>query len=164
MLSLHGVLLEMMGKGVLITGKPGIGKSETALTLLSRGHRLVADDAPLFECKENQLIGTACAQQKGILCVRSLGLLDVTQLFGQDALLNEIALDCMIDLVATTHAPPQQPLEIGLVNKIVNEQVIPSISLSIASGHNLAILIESAVKLAFMPKSEAVKRLLAPLL
>ncbi len=163
MLSLHGVLLEIMGKGVLITGKPGIGKSETALTLLSRGHRFIADDAPLFECKANQLIGTACAQQKGILCVRSLGLVDVRQLFGQGAILNEIALHFIIDLVATIPALLSQSLNIGLVNKVINGQTIPSVSLSIASGHNLAILIESAVKLAFMPKSEAIERLLAPL-
>lgn len=163
MLSHHGVLLEIDGKGVLITGKPGIGKSETALTLLSRGHRLIADDAPLFTRQQHQLIGRASPQQKGILCVRSLGLLDVRQLFGEAALLEEIALHFIIDLVDVTLPRPSQPLKIEFVNKFINGQAIPSLSLSIACGHNLAILIESAVKLAFMPESKAVERLLAPL-
>lgn len=163
MLSHHGVLLEIDGKGVLITGKPGIGKSETALTLLSRGHRLIADDAPLFERQQNQLIGKSCAQQKGLLCVRNLGVLDVRQLFGEDAVLEQIALHFIIDLVDVVLPWPQQPLKIRLVNKFIDNQAIPSLSLSIASGHNLAILIESAVKLAFMPESKAVERLLAPL-
>ncbi len=163
MLSHHGVLLEIYGKGVLLTGKSGIGKSETALTLLSRGHRLIADDAPLFERKENQLIGKPCAQQKGILCVRSLGLLDVNQLFGEAALLEQIALHFIIDLVDVSEPCPSQPLKIRLVDKFIDGQAIPSLSLCIAYGHNLAILIESAVKLAFMPESKAVERLLAPL-
>ncbi len=65
-LSLHGVLLQIFDKGVLLMGAPGSGKSEAALTLLTHGHRLIADDAPLFSLSGNQWQGTAAKSQKGI--------------------------------------------------------------------------------------------------
>ncbi|HRE30803.1 MAG TPA: HPr(Ser) kinase/phosphatase, partial [Candidatus Berkiella sp.] len=82
MFNLHGVLLEIQGKGVLLAGPPAIGKSETALALLTRGHRFIADDAPWFKRSTQQLLGFADNAQKGLLHTRSLGLIDVVQLFG----------------------------------------------------------------------------------
>lgn len=160
MLSLHGVLLEIQGKGVLLAGSPGIGKSETALTLLTRGHRFIADDAPLFKRSAQQLVGFADHTQKGLLHTRSLGLIDVVQLFGPNVLVDEIALDFIMTL--TNDLPDTEPkLKFELVDKLIDNLPIPSLSLAVAHSHNLAILIETAVKLAFMPKSEAIERFVA---
>ncbi|MCS5710725.1 hypothetical protein [Candidatus Berkiella aquae] len=160
MLSLHGVLLEIQGKGVLLAGSPGIGKSETALTLLTRGHRFIADDAPLFKRSGQQLLGFADKAQQGLLHTRNLGLIDVVQLFGPNVLVDEIALDFIITL--NHNLPDTEPkLKFELVDKLMDNLPIPSLSLAVAHGHNLAILIETAVKLAFMPKSARIERFLA---
>lgn len=161
MLNLHGVLLNIHDKGVLLMGSPGVGKSETALALLTRGHRLIADDAPLFSKNEQQWIGRADEKQKGLLCIRNLGLLDVGQLFGENVLQSQIALDLIITLDNTVYEIPPQRLKFELVNKLFSGTSIPTLTLPIATSHNVAILIESAVKLAFMPKSARIERILA---
>ena len=161
MLNLHGVLLGIHGKGVLLMGDPASGKSENALALLTRGHQLIADDCPSFFKKADQWFGKADAAQRGLLCVRALGLIDVEQLFDTDAIQNEIALELIITLDNTLQKVAPQKLELELVNKFFDGVAIPSLTLPIATSHNVAILIESAVKLAFMPKSAKVESLLA---
>lgn len=160
MLNLHGVLLGIHDKGVLLMGSPSVGKSENALALLYRGHQFIADDAPLFYKRNAKWVGHASATQKGIMCVRSLGLIDVEQLFGKNALRDEIALELIITLDNAYHPIAPQRLEIELVNKIFHDITVPCLSLPIASSHNVAILIESAVKLAFMPKSARIEKIL----
>jgi HPr kinase/phosphorylase len=161
MLNLHGVLLQIFNKGVLLMGAPGSGKSENALSLLSRGHRLIADDAPLFFKNSQQWFGKADPKQHGVLCVRNLGLIDVVQLFGEQAIQTETPLDLIIHLDNTVYEIPPQQLELKLVNKLLDEISVKELTLSIATSHNVAILIETAVKLAFLPKSAAVERILA---
>lgn len=161
MLQLHGVLMKIEGKGVLLMGNPASGKSETALALLTRGHQLIADDAPLFSKQANRWIGKGSPNQQGLLCVRSLGLIDVAQLFGEQALVSEVALALMITLDNSVHKIAPQKLELELVNKVVDDIAIPSLTLPIATSHNVAILIETAVKLAFMPKSAKIEQVLA---
>lgn len=142
-------------------GAPGSGKSETALALLTHGHRLIADDAPLFSLSGNQWQGTAAKSQKGILCVRSLGLIDVVQLFNENALQSDVTLDLIITLDATRYEIPPQQLEFKLETKIFDNVSVPSLTLPIATSHNVAILIETAVKLAFMPQSPRIESILA---
>lgn len=160
MLSLHGVLLNIHGRGVLLMGDPASGKSENALALLTRGHRLIADDAPHFSKKASQWVGKADLSQQGLLCVRALGLIDVAHLFGEHALQDEIALELIITLDNFIHNTAPQKLELELVNKLFDDVAIPTITLPIATSHNVAILIETAVKLAFMPKSPRVRQVL----
>lgn len=160
MLNLHGVFLQIFDKGVLLKGTPGSGKSETALALLTRGHRLVADDAPWFSLVGNQWHGIADKMQQGILCVRSLGLIDVAQLLGESAVQPSMPLDLIITLDNTHYEIPPQQLEIKLENKILEGISVPTLTLPIATSHNVAILIETAVKLAFMPKSARIQSIL----
>ncbi len=160
MLNLHGVLLNIHDKGVILMGAPASGKSETALALLTRGHRLIADDAPLFFKKNEQWFAKAEETQQGLLCVRALGLIDVAHLFGEHALEKEIALELIITLDNTVQEVAPHKLELELVNKLFDGVAIPSLTLPIATSHNVAILIETAVKLAFMPKSARIERIL----
>ncbi|MGE3318098.1 MAG: hypothetical protein AB7I18_02280 [Candidatus Berkiella sp.] len=160
MLNLHGVLMQIHDKGVLLMGPPGVGKSENALALIARGHRLIADDCPVFSRTALGFIGKAQEEQKGLLCVRPLGLIDVFSLFSQDALADEITLDLMITLDNSVDKVAPQKLDLELDNKLVGGLAIPALTLPIASSHNVAILIETAVKLAFMPKSQRVERFL----
>lgn len=141
-------------------GAPGSGKSEAALALLTHGHRLIADDAPWFSLTGNQWHGIADKAQQGILCVRSLGLIDIAQLFGEKALLPSITLDLIITLDNTHYEIPPQQLEFKLETKIFDNVSVPTLTLPIATSHNVAILIETAVKLAFMPKSSRIKSIL----
>jgi HPr kinase/phosphorylase len=159
MLNLHGVLMKMYNKGVLLMGEPASGKSENALALLTRGHQLIADDSPLFFKDAEKWVGKASPAQQGLLCVRALGLLDVAQLFGEQALENEIALELIIYLEITIQEVAPQKLELELVNKFFDNVAIPSLTLPIATSHNVAILIETAVKLAFMPKSARIEQI-----
>ena len=88
----HGVLLDISGEGVMITGDSGIGKSESAIELIMRGHRLVADDAVEIRRISNQLIGTAPEVIRHYIELRGIGVIDVRQLFGMSAIMNGLAL------------------------------------------------------------------------
>jgi len=86
-LTLHGVFMEVMGSGVLITGESSIGKSELALELITRGHRLIADDAPVFtRIGPNLLDGTCPDVLKNFMEVRGLGVLDIRAMYGENAI------------------------------------------------------------------------------
>lgn len=102
-----GVLLRMRGRGVLLTGPAGCGKSRLALELLDRGHALVADDAPLLRrAPGGGLVGSAAASQRGFLHVRGLGVVDVAQIFGPEAVLPHQMLDLEVALVTHGAADP----------------------------------------------------------
>lgn len=108
----HGVLMQVNGHGILIIGKPGIGKSSFALELLHQGHQLIADDIVEFNQKNNLLIGSCPHMSAGFLHSRELGLIEVTQLFGSDACLSQHRLDYVVELQpslenASTLSPSQ---------------------------------------------------------
>jgi HPr kinase/phosphorylase len=146
--SLHGVFLEIFNKGILLTGNPGIGKSQCALSLLARGHRLIADDLVLVSIENNHLIGKAPDRGFGLLWPRSLGLIDVEQVFGPRQLLAKSPLEFIIHLDENKNK---------LFTKSILGLHIPGQSIPIRFNQDMAILIETAVKLAFGPKSERVK-------
>ena len=100
--TLHGVFMEILGLGVLITGGSGVGKSELALELLARGHRLIADDAAELRRRGSRLSGHCPPLLSGFLEARSLGILNVRRLFGRRALRSS----CRLDLVIELDAPP----------------------------------------------------------
>lgn len=154
----HGVLLDIFGKGVLIQGPSGVGKSECAHALLLRGHRLVADDAPIFYAQANNVIGLCPARLYGLLEIRGLGIVDVACVFGECALMTEKPLSLIITL--NNHIPQRTPF-IELEEKIILGVPIKSLSLSLAFSKNVAILVESAVKFAFSAKSARIQRLIS---
>ena len=83
---MHGVLLNIFNVGILITGRPGSGKSELALTLIDRGHQLIADDAPKFSAKNGTLIGACPTLLQGFLNIRNIGTININKIFGIKAL------------------------------------------------------------------------------
>ena len=146
---LHGVFLDVMGTGVLITGQPGIGKSELALDLLSRGHRLIIDDAPEFQRTEpGTVTGTGPDTLRNFMEVRGLGVLNVRALFGDAALKQRQNLRLIVNL--TQHLTPVTDPQERLTGRRANRRIlgvsIPELTLLVAPGHNLAVLTETAVR------------------
>lgn len=148
--TLHGVFMDVLGVGILITGDSGIGKSELALELVSRGHRLVADDAPEFTRVTPQRIRGSCAfaGMEPFLEVRGLGILNVQAMFGDSSVKKEKYLRLIVRLESLTlerlkNAERLQG-EYG-VRRILDVD-IPEICLPVAPGRNLAVLLECAVR------------------
>ncbi len=147
--SLHGVFLEVLGTGVLIKGNAGVGKSELALELITRGHRLVADDVVELKHVAPQTLEGCCpALIRDFLEVRGLGILNIRYLFGETSVKRQKNLKLIVELVH-----PQEVGETGL-NRLdmVASTVpilgvdIPKVRIPVAAGRNLAVLIEVAVR------------------
>ncbi len=147
--TLHGVFMEVMGIGVLITGSSGVGKSELALELLSRGHRLIADDAPEFARIAPDIISGTCPKVlRDFLEVRGLGLLNVRALFGDSAIKSSKNLRLIVHLEPMTEARLRRLDRLHgsrHMHKVMDMDV-PRITLPVAAGRNLAVLIETAAR------------------
>ncbi len=147
---LHGVFMDVLGTGVLIMGDSGTGKSELALELVSRGHRLIADDAPEFSRIAPQKINGTCPLDgmNPFLEVRGLGVLNVQALFGDSATKDEKHLRLIVQL---EHMTPELLQKIDRLQgdyrmrRILGVD-IQEICLPVAPGRNLAVLLESAVR------------------
>lgn len=147
--TLHGVFMDVLGMGVLIMGDSGTGKSELALELVSRGHRLVADDAPEF-CKvgPDAIVGVCPLDMTPFLEVRGLGVLNVQALFGDRAAKKEETLRLII------HIEQMTPNRVQTIDRLQGDYRIrrvlgvdvPEICLPVAPGRNLAVLLECAVR------------------
>jgi HPr kinase/phosphorylase len=149
--SLHGVFMEIYSIGVLITGESGSGKSELALELISRGHRLVADDAPEFtQIAPDVLDGTCPEMLQDMLEVRGLGVMNIRQMFGDTAVKKNKYLRLIVHLVNATTASPEAMHrltgETSAPNRVLDLDV-PVFQLPVAAGRNLAVLTEAAVRL-----------------
>ena len=149
MLTLHGVYMEVMAIGVLITGPSGIGKSELALELISRGHRLIADDAPLFSKIAPDIINGTCPKTlQDFLEVRGLGIINVRELFGDSAIKKNKYLKLIVQLqpMDTNNLLSLDRLEGSYNTRKVLDMEIPEITLPVAPGRNLAIMMECAAR------------------
>ncbi|MBS0290141.1 MAG: hypothetical protein JSS07_08930 [Proteobacteria bacterium] len=155
----HGVFLAIFDKGVLLQGPSGSGKSECALTLLDRKHQLICDDAPLFIKKENHLIGSSPANLQNLLEVRGLGIIDVKKLFGINAIQQSMRLELIIEFVKSD-TPFERTIDLKLTNKNMLDIPIPLLKLPVIFSRNMAILIETAVRLVFTNSSTSLKQLL----
>lgn len=157
--TLHGVFMEIYSIGVLITGESGSGKSELALELISRGHRLVADDAPQFtQIAPDVLDGTCPELLQDLLELRGLGVLNIRDMFGDTAVKRNKYLRLIVHLQRASSEPLPVPLRSADLNGIerltgdvstrrVLDLDVPQISLPVAPGRNLAVLTEAAVRL-----------------
>jgi len=143
---LHGVLLNIYGRGVLIDGVSGIGKSEIALELIKRGHILVADDLVDVIRIQNKLRGMAPVILYGMLEVRGIGIIDTIKMFGAWAVMPEAQIDYVIHLekwdLSKSHE--RNFIDDDVFDEILGVK-IPSISIPVREGRSLAVIIESAV-------------------
>jgi HPr kinase/phosphorylase len=148
--TLHGVLMEVNSIGVLITGESGTGKSELALELITRGHRLVADDAPEFTLIAPDVIDGTCPEMlRDLLEVRGLGVLNVREMFGHTAIKPSKYLRLIVHLqpMAQSGADDAMKRLYGDVGyREVLDVPIPQIVIPVASGRNIAVLAEAAVR------------------
>lgn len=140
----HGVLLDIYGEGVMITGDSGVGKSESAIELIMRGHRLVADDAVELRRISNQLIGTAPEVIRHYIELRGIGVIDVRQLFGMRAIKVESQLDLVVHFEQWDQTKFYDRLGIeDHFTEILDIQV-PIITIPVRPGRNLASIVEVA--------------------
>ena len=148
--TLHGVFMEIYSIGVLITGESGSGKSELALELVTRGHRLVADDAPEFtQIAPDVLDGTCPDLLQDLLEVRGLGVLSIRQMFGDTAVKKNKYLRLIVHLTKPHLEPQPSGMEriIGdLGSRRVLDLDVPMITLPVMPGRNLAVLAEAATR------------------
>ena len=149
MQTLHGVYMEIMAIGVLITGASGIGKSELALEMISRGHRLIADDAPLFSKITPDIINGTCPKTlQDFLEVRGLGIINVRELFGDNAIKKNKYLKLIVQLqpMDTKDLLSIDRLEGSYNTRNILDMEIPEITLPVAPGRNLAVMMECAAR------------------
>jgi HPr kinase/phosphorylase len=148
--TLHGVFLEVFSIGVLITGEPGSGKSELALELVSRGHRLVADDATEFTLIAPDVIDGACPDLlQDLLEVRGLGVLNIREMFGHTAVKPSKYLRLVIHLkpmLVGEETDAMTRLTGDVSRRNVLDVDVPKITIPVAPGRNLAVLVEAAVR------------------
>ena len=146
--TMHGVFIDILGLGVLITGESGLGKSELGLELISRGNGLVADDAvDLFRINETTIEGRCPELLRNLLEVRGIGLLDIRAIFGETAVRRKMRLKLIVHLVRRETMEreyeriPSEPLTQDVLGVPVRKVVI-----QVVAGRNMAVLVEAAVR------------------
>ncbi|MCM3639364.1 HPr(Ser) kinase/phosphatase [Sporosarcina luteola] len=145
MTTVHGVLVDVYGIGVLITGKSGVGKSETALELVKRGHRLVADDAvEIRQVAKNVLIGNAPKLLSHMLEIRGVGIIDMMTLFGASAVKDDKRILMVIDLEVWDPDKVYDRLGIDEEKMKVMDSDLTKLTVPVRPGRNLSVIIEVA--------------------
>ena len=140
----HGVLLDISGEGVMITGDSGIGKSESAIELIMRGHRLVADDAVEIRCIADRLVGTAPEVIRNYIELRGIGVIDVRQLFGMRAVMPESQIDLLVEFEPWDNEKFYDRL--GIEDRFIDilGKQVACVTVPIRPGRNLASIVEVA--------------------
>ena len=143
--AMHGVLVDIYGMGVLITGKSGVGKSETALELVKRGHRLVADDSvEIYQEDEETLIGYSPDLIKHLLEIRGLGIINVMTLFGAGSVRSNKRIDLIVNLESWDQEKNYDRLGLDEQTEKIIDTNVPRVVVPVRPGRNLAIIIEVA--------------------
>ncbi|MFR0735034.1 MAG: HPr(Ser) kinase/phosphatase [Oscillospiraceae bacterium] len=141
----HGVLVDVYGEGLLLVGESGIGKSEAAVELIKRGHRLIADDAvEIKKISSTSLMGTAPDLIRNYIELRGIGLINVAKLFGMGAIKGENVIDLVINIVPWSNHEIYDRL--GLDEQCIDilGVKVPQITIPITPGRNLAVILEAA--------------------
>lgn len=143
---MHGVLLDISGVGVLILGKSGIGKSETALELVHRGHMLVSDDAVELKRVKDKIHGSAPEKIRDFMELRGVGIINVRNMYGVAGVLSETSVDLVIELVEyNKNIKYDQTIDSKITCNIMGVE-IPKLVIPVMMGRNLAIIVEVAAK------------------
>ncbi|MBQ9980739.1 MAG: HPr(Ser) kinase/phosphatase [Oscillospiraceae bacterium] len=141
----HGVLMEIYGEGVLITGDSGVGKSEAAVEIIKRGHRLIADDAvEITRTAENHLLGSSPELIKHYMEIRGIGVVDVRSLFGTSAVKDDCKIDMVIDLEPWDDTAIYDRLGAEWATTEILNVNIPHLTLPVKPGRNMAAILEVA--------------------
>ena len=144
-LTTHGVLVEVYGEGVLILGESGVGKSETAIELVNRGHRLIADDAvEIKRVSAARLEGSAPELIRHYIELRGIGVVDVRRLFGMSAIKLEASIDLVINLEAWKDDATYDRLGAENLYTSILDVPVPTLTIPVKPGRNLAVIIEVA--------------------
>lgn len=146
-LNLHGVFMDVLGMGVLITGDSGVGKSELALELISRGHGLVADDVvEMARIAPTTIEGRCPGMLRDFLEVRGLGLLNIRTIFGETASRRKMKLKLIVHLQKTVASGDAPRLPLDAQTQEVLGVPVRKVVIPVAAGRNLAVLLEAAVR------------------
>lgn len=163
---IHGVLVDVYGEGILITGESGIGKSEAALELIKRGHRLVSDDAvQISRVSESTLIGSAPDITKHLIELRGIGIVDIKTMFGVSSVKDTQSIDLNIHLEEWNKEKIYDRIGLEENFKEILGKEVPLHTIPIRPGRNLAIIVESAAvnfrqkKMGYNAAKELHKRL-----
>jgi len=141
----HGVLVEIYGEGILIVGDSGIGKSETAIELVKRGHRLIADDAvEIKKVSSRELVGAAPEVLRHYIELRGIGVINVAKLFGMGAVKDSSNIDLIINMVPWRDGEAYDRLGMETQYTEILDVKVPSITVPITPGRNLAVIFEVA--------------------
>ena len=143
-ISLHSVFVNINGIGVALIGDSGIGKSETALELLHRGHRLISDDAVVIKRIGNELIGYSPEVTNGFMEIRGVGIIDVRQVFGIGAVQSHRSIDLIIELEHWQQGKHYDRVGKEMQYMEILDIKVPKIVIPVSAGRNLAIVIEVA--------------------
>ena len=147
--TIHGVFMEVHGLGLVLTGESGIGKSELALELITRNHRLIADDAPEFSRIGPDIVRGTCPDTlRDFLEVRGLGIMNIRAMYGNNAIKTRQDLHLIIQLKKMMDEELQKVdrLEGDAGHKNILDVEIPMVTLPTGSGRNLAVLVEAAAR------------------
>jgi len=145
---LHGVFMDVLGLGVLVTGESGVGKSELGLELISRGHGLVADDVVEVSRMGAALEGRCPALLKDFIEVRGLGVLNIRTIFGETAVRRKMKLRLVTHLARPTAGArdPAERLPLSELTEEILGVTVRKVIIPVAAGRNLAVLVEAAVR------------------
>lgn len=143
----HGVLLDVFGVGMLITGESGLGKSETALELIKAGHRLVADDViEITRTPANTLIGRAPELTRHLMEVRGIGIIDVRYLYGVGAVIQQKDIDLVMEMELWNENTPYDRVSAFEGNREILGVEVPRTVLPVSPGRNIAVVLEVAAR------------------
>ena len=144
--SVHGVLLEVFGVGILLTGKSGVGKSETAMELIKRGHRLVADDSVIIKEIANELYGSCPERIRYFMELRGIGIINVKSMYGSGSILDEKKIELVIELENRQTGKDYDRIGDKDENMEYLGISLPKLTIPVSPGRNLAIIIEVAAR------------------
>ena len=166
-ITLHGVLIEIYGEGVLLLGDSGVGKSETAIELVKRGHRLIADDAvEIKRVSDKTLVGTAPEVIRHFIELRGIGIVDVRRIFGVGAIKMTEKVELVINLEPWEEGKQYDRLGLDGQTTSILDISVPSMTIPVKPGRNLAVIIEVAAmnerqkKMGFNAAKELQERML----
>lgn len=142
----HGVLMEVFGVGILLTGKSGVGKSETAMELIKRGHRLIADDNVIIKEIANQLYGSAPDIIRYFMELRGIGIINVKSMYGSGSVLDEKIIQLVIQLENWQQGKEYDRVGDEMSTTSYFDIEIPKLTIPVSPGRNLAIIIEVAAR------------------